>query len=46
MMTIFEAISLIFAFSMLLIAMLAYIDRDNKRIQQKVQVLALFDCQE
>ena len=31
MMTVFEAISLMIAFAMLIIALLAYIDRDNKR---------------
>ena len=31
MMTIYEAISLMIAFAMMLIALLAYIDRINKR---------------
>ncbi len=31
MVTIYEVISLMLAFGMLLIALLAYIDRDNKR---------------
>lgn len=39
MMTIFEAISLMIAFGMLIIALLAYIDRENKRIQQKVHFM-------
>ena len=46
MMSTFEAISLMIAFAMLLVTLLAYIDRINKRIQQKVRMLALFDCQE
>ena len=31
MMTVYEAISLMIAFSMLLITLLAYIDRNNRR---------------
>ena len=31
MMTVYEAISLMIAFAMMLIALLAYIDRNNKR---------------
>ena len=42
MVTIYEAISLMIAFGMLLIALLAYIDRDNKRIQQKVRIKRTF----
>ena len=42
MVTIYEVISLMLAFGMLLIALLAYIDRDNKRIQQKVRIMRTF----